>query len=225
MATVRRAVFHGGAALLMHNGYNSLGGLEIDKFIQKQYGGHLQYLTIQGLAFAWFAMTLSLAHDSFPSLPFLRNLKRYVMIIAMPLSVVISSIYWTLIVYFPTLIVQGAKEAPGEPNSSADTVASFRIPLKVDLLLHALPAVSLILDFFFFEKKYTNKESKIAVPLTAVLYGIGYGVWIEHCANHNDGVFPYPFLTENNLYGRIGIYAGAAAIAVGSFRILNALHL
>lgn len=89
MATVRRAVFHGGAALLMHNGYNSLGGLEIDKFIQKQYGGHLQYLTIQGyafqaidsnslaqlcphhwrLAFAWFAMTLSLAHDSFPSLP------------------------------------------------------------------------------------------------------------------------------------------------------------
>lgn len=35
---------------------------------------------------------------------------------------------------------------------------------------------------------------------------------------------PYPFLTENPFEIRVGIYAGASVIALGSFWIINAVH-
>lgn len=67
-------------------------------------------------------------------------------------------------------------------------MALFRIPMNLDLTLHALPAISMILDFFVFERSYTDEETAFAVPFTAGMYGIGYGLWVEHCAKHNDGV-------------------------------------
>lgn len=49
MADLSKAFFHGAAASIMNYGYKSLKGLDIDTYIRGQYGGHLQYLTIQGL--------------------------------------------------------------------------------------------------------------------------------------------------------------------------------
>jgi hypothetical protein len=48
MASVLRAGFRLASALTMAWGFQSLGGLGFDAFIRSQYGGHLQYLTIQG---------------------------------------------------------------------------------------------------------------------------------------------------------------------------------
>lgn len=43
-----RVAFHAVAAYMMYWGYEQLGTLAIDTFFRSQYGGHLQYLTIQG---------------------------------------------------------------------------------------------------------------------------------------------------------------------------------
>jgi len=115
----------------------------------------------------------------------------------------------------------------------------MRIPLNVDLALHAAPAIALALDFFLFEKRYTSYQVARVAPLTAILFGLWYVSWVEYCANHNgrcmslvscfsspslipDAV-PYPFL-EHPYYIRALVYVGAVVQAFLSFRFLNSLH-
>lgn len=45
---ILRATFHAAAAGVMGFGYHSLQKLPVDRWISNQYGGHLQFLTIQG---------------------------------------------------------------------------------------------------------------------------------------------------------------------------------
>jgi len=59
------------------------------------------------------------------------------------------------------------------------------ISLRVDLALHAAPAIALVLDFFLFEKKYTRYQVVRVAPLTAILFGIWYVSWVEYCASQN----------------------------------------
>ncbi|PPQ83341.1 hypothetical protein CVT25_003980 [Psilocybe cyanescens] len=208
-----RTLIRGTSLGIMTYGYRSLGGLEIDEYMTQQYGGHLQYLTIQGLALVCLTMAMSL-----------RTAKRYLMVMAMPLSVVISSIYWTLISLFPHLIIPQTASESTAPNSSSMSPEIFRIPIYIDLALHAVPCISLLVDFFFFEKKYNSQEVKIGAPTAAVGFSIWYVLWVEHCARMNNGNFPYPFLTDNTLGIRIGIYVGATFIAMFSFKLINKLH-
>lgn len=74
------------------------------------------------------------------------------------------------------------------PSSSLSEPAPFRLPLHVDLSLHAVPAVSLILDFFVFEKKYTEREVNVVAPFAAVAFASWYGTWVEHCGKMNNGL-------------------------------------
>ena len=37
-------------------------------------------------------------------------------------------------------------------------------------------------------------------------------------------IVPYPFLTTSTFPVRVGIYLGAALLAIGSFRVINGLH-
>lgn len=41
-------LLHGAAAAIMAYGYNSLGNLPMDAWVQTQKGGRFQYITIQG---------------------------------------------------------------------------------------------------------------------------------------------------------------------------------
>ncbi|TFK42692.1 FAR-17a/AIG1-like protein [Crucibulum laeve] len=219
-----RVIFHATSVVVMTYGYESLAGLTVfDKWISEQYGGHFQFLTIQGLGLAWLAMLISLVLGVFPSLSALRLLKRALLIIALPLSTVISSIYWTLITAFPHLILQaGATESV--PSSSSDSPSLFRIPLSVDLALHASPAIALLIDFIFLEKKYRKKGVLLGGPLSLSLFALWYGWWVEHCAKYNNNIFPYPFLTGNPFEIRIAIYIGATAFGILSFWMINKLH-
>ncbi|KAF8163198.1 FAR-17a/AIG1-like protein [Crassisporium funariophilum] len=218
-----RAFFHATAASIMSFGYHSLGGTQIDKWIQNQYGGHSQYLTMQGLALAWLAMIASLLSDIFPSSQSSRLLKRYLVIIAMPLSVVISSIYWTLVIFFPQLIIQSQGDGM-VPSASSEVPEMLHIPLPIDLALHAAPAVSLMADFFLFESRYDRNQVRVKAPMAAIAFALWYCVWVEHCGSNNDGIFPYPFLTQNPLEIRIGIYIAATLLAIASFKFINRLH-
>ena len=101
-----------------------------------------------------------------------------------------SSIYWTLLSVAPFLLLA---EDPGEatPSSSSEMLALMRIPLNMDLALHAVPAVTLLIDFLVFERKYSAGAVRYGAPLAVVLSTVGYGSWAEHCAKYTDGVCEY----------------------------------
>jgi hypothetical protein len=102
----------------------------------------------------------------------------------------LSIIYWSLLLFAPNLIMP-LDESEGEP--SVDAPPPFRLDLKVDLALHALPAVALFLDYMFFERKFSRREMRLRAPLMALLMSVWYGAWVEYCATYNDGICKYLF--------------------------------
>ncbi|KAF9022202.1 hypothetical protein BDZ89DRAFT_956767 [Hymenopellis radicata] len=185
-----------------------------------QFGGSSQFLTVHGLFVAVAAMGFGILVDAFPRVTVFRSIKRFLIMVAMPLEAVVSTIYWSLISVFPSLILP--KASVEDITSSSQAPDLFHIPLSVDLGLHALPGLALVLDFMLFEKKYSRKTvSSYALPLS-ILVTVLYTSWEEYCSSIN-GVFPYPFL-NNAVEVRLGIYAGATAIAYISLRVLNVLH-
>ncbi|KAK7693643.1 hypothetical protein QCA50_003212 [Cerrena zonata] len=213
---------HSGAAAVMAYGWFGLQGLTVSEWINTQKGGHLQFLTIQGLAVAWLSMTLSTIYD-LTGLGLVKSLKRILLMIALPLSIVISSVYWSLLLAFPELILRPEGSTGSEPSSSEAAPEPYRIPLQIDLALHAAPAISLFADFLLFEKKYSDKQAKIGGFVVAALSGIGYSWWAEYCAKHN-GIFPYPFLTVSPFEVRVAIYTVLTLFAYQFFVWLNALR-
>ncbi|KAG7092362.1 hypothetical protein E1B28_008721 [Marasmius oreades] len=225
MFSIVTTLFHSISLSILVYGYNSLHTMSIDEWIRSQYGGHFQYLTIQGLIIAGITMAASVALDLFPSSKALLAFKRALFMIAMPLATVISTVYWSLLLLVPTMILQESGKFSDHPvSANIAKLALVRIPLSVDLSLHLAPGVSLLVDFFVFERKYSQKEARRVAPAIALAYTILYGIWVEHCANHNQGMFPYPFLTMSPPTGRLAIYAAAGLFAFLSFKMLNHLH-
>jgi len=221
MASIVRGTLHATALAAMLWGYLELENTAADEWIRTQKGGHWQFLTIQGLGLACVTTFFSLCADLLPSITLFKTLKRTVFMIAMPLSVVISSIYWSLLLFAPTLILPPNPEQT-TPTSSPDVPNIMRLPLHHDLALHAVPAISMMLDFILFESRYGPSATQFAAPVMSLLYCGFYSTFVEHVAEIN-GTFPYPFLTENPFPIRVGIYFGATSIALVSFWILNSL--
>ncbi|KZS99066.1 hypothetical protein SISNIDRAFT_480648 [Sistotremastrum niveocremeum HHB9708] len=215
------ALYHAAALWVMAWGFSNLNTLATNEWIEAQLGGHFQFLTIQGLALAWITLFFALTADFIPSLAFAQRAKRLFLMISLPLAMVISSIYWGLLLTFPSLILPPLPSS--EPSSSSAAPALARIPLSLDLALHASPALSLVAEFFLMESKYSRHDVVYKAPIMACLFGLWYSNWVEYCAKYN-GVFPYPFLTDNSLPGRIAIYVATTIIALTSFRGLNAIH-
>jgi hypothetical protein len=88
---------------------------------------------------------------------------------------------------FPHLILPPAQVTtePGEPSSSSEAPQFYKIPLNMDLALHAAPAASLILDFYLLERKYSASQLKYRAPLLAVATAVSYASWAEYCAYKN----------------------------------------
>ena len=59
------------------------------------------------------------------------------------------------------------------------------MPLPADLALHASPIVSLIVDFYFFEKRYPTEEAVYEGAMICAIAGIAYCSWVEWLAAHN----------------------------------------
>lgn len=101
------------------------------------------------------------------------------------LAVVISSIYWTLLIFFPKLILRAPE--PGElgPTSSDEVPELLRISRSLDLSLHAAPGTFLLLDFYLFELKYSKFHARYGGAAVAAVAGIWYACWVEYCASYN----------------------------------------
>ena len=99
---------------------------------------------------------------------------------------VVSLIYWPLVILHPQLILQVDHNAAEIPVSgSPETSPLFRMPLSVDLALHATPPLSMLADFFLFESKYQWKDVQLGAPLTTAAFALWYGFWVEHCGKIN----------------------------------------
>jgi hypothetical protein len=153
---------------------------------------------------------------------------------------VISTIYWTLLTLLPALILPPRHERTmGEPGSVNEMLMLFRLPLFLDLTLHASPVLALLVDFLFLERRYSQRALTTTAPSIAILYGVGYSCFVEYCASFNghckgfttetfvSGVTtwldPYPFL-DVSLKSRLAIYTAATMVALFSFRGLNSIH-
>ncbi|KIY49446.1 hypothetical protein FISHEDRAFT_65426 [Fistulina hepatica ATCC 64428] len=228
MPNASAIVLHSVSSAIMAWGWFALGSLGLDAHIRGQYGGHSQYLTIHGLFLAFFTMVASFLADLIPSSQIIKSVKRTLMLCAMPVSIVISSIYWTLIFAAPSLMLQSSGIPAGSTDFSSSPDEALMslvwIPLPIDLALHAIPAIALAIDFFVLERKYSPRAAKFGAPLALAPFAFGYISWVEHCAANNGDNFPYPFLTLSPFEGRIGIYFGACAIALLSLVGLNSLH-
>lgn len=210
-------------------GYKGLSRLgDFDTWIRGQYGGHFQFLTIDGLFAGMLVMFTGLLLDLFPrtskgSFIFesLTNFKRLLVMIALPVAAVVASVYWPLILVLPKLIL--TEDFTVEPTSKGDVATPFRIPLDIDLSLHGFPGPLLVLDFLLFEKKFSQETMQKYAPLLALCIGTTYAMWAEYCATKNN-YFPYPFLTFSSLPIRVVIYATCTTFSVFVFRALNWLH-
>ncbi|KIJ68881.1 hypothetical protein HYDPIDRAFT_23759 [Hydnomerulius pinastri MD-312] len=226
-------------------GWRSLNKLESHELVRKQRGGHLQYLTTQGLALAWLCMILSMIRDlrlysgEFISLFKLDYINRVLLMIALPQTVSMTVFYCFLTRFFPDVL---SSEAPAEADTSSDPGARAdegeetplllpsihstgvaRIPVLTDLALHLVPLLALLIDFFVFEGRYTPRKIRIVAPIAIAVYGLGYVGLVEFCVRRN-GVFPYPFLTKNRLGVRLLIYIAIAGLVWDALWLLNMMH-
>lgn len=157
------------------------------------------------------------------------------------MSIVISTIYWNLLLFMPHMILMADPEET-TPTSSSQVSGPARLSLPVDLALHAAPAIAMFIDFYFFEPRYSKSVSRRGSIALAALSGSWYSWWVERCASYNGFCkyfaplhitstltlmflsVPYPFLTENPYNIRVLIYTGATVFSAVSFMVLNALH-
>ena len=56
------------------------------------------------------------------------------------------------------------------------------LPLSTDLALHASPLLTLLIDFFAFEHKFSKEHVRKAAPLAVVGFSIWYASFVEYCA-------------------------------------------
>lgn len=111
--------------------------------ITKQFGGHYQFLTNISLFLTFVTLLLSLSHTLSPSLPFTRELKTLASIMTMPMEVLVSILYWTVLAIDPKLLIP-QKRVDDPLNPGQFVMETIRLPLMVDLSMHAFPAVLLL---------------------------------------------------------------------------------
>ncbi|KAH8078245.1 FAR-17a/AIG1-like protein-domain-containing protein [Filobasidium floriforme] len=142
-------VFQFISTMLMINGYKGLGHIDIPDYLVPKGIGFDRFLTNWGLVMAIITTSLGVLSDVLPGVTAIRSVKRAFLLIAFPLAITISSIYWPLVLIAPYLIlpqkssIGSSSGIVGEPSSSPDTPEMFRLPLWIDLSLHALPTAVL----------------------------------------------------------------------------------
>lgn len=131
------------------------------------------------LAVSWATFAFALLYDLVPLALFSR-VKSTLALLVVPIEGLVSVLYWSLMLLDPGLLNPAV--APGEEP--------FRIPLKLDLALHAFPAILLWIDFLAFSPPLPRRARP---ALIASLATASYCVWMEYCAAGN-GQYPYPML-------------------------------
>ncbi|KAK2593902.1 hypothetical protein QQS21_008364 [Conoideocrella luteorostrata] len=143
-----------------------------DTPLAQSHGWYFQFLTIIGLALSLSVFLLAAVADISGSSA-LFQLKNLVSVVATPLEVLISALYWGICAIDTSLVVQ-----PG-----------YEVGLWVDLGLHLAPAVLLTADLILLSPPWTI--SAYGMMSLSTLFAFAYWYWVEVCFGKN-GWYPYP---------------------------------
>lgn len=180
--------------------------------ISSSYGWHFQYLTIIGLTLSTLTFLFGLTSDTLLS-PTLFKVKNTLSLLSLPLSLLISLLYWSLRLIDPTLVVP----------------PDFELPLSADVGFHATPTILLLVDLLFFSPPWTIAVLP-ALGLSSVI-AVGYWIWVEHCYSVN-GFYPYPLMELLGFKERVALFGGSAVLmaAVSGligwvYRVVNGVEM
>lgn len=170
----------------------------------ESFGWHFQFLTIVGLSLSTACFACGIVADITNSFHFF-TLKNYLALVAAPIEILISILYWGLRAIDDNLVVP-----PDMP---------FPPPLY-DLGFHLVPAIVLILDNLLLSPPWpslpTNPQAPFIMLVSSTVIAFAYWYWIELCYSHN-GFYPYPIFGILTTVQRVGLFAisGATMWAVG----------
>lgn len=97
----------------------------------------------------------------------------------------IATVYWSMVLFMPSLILRAPETGEWKSTSASEVPDLIRIPVKLDLALHAIPGTTLVLDFFLFERKYPKGQARLGGAAVALVAGLWYSCWAEYCASFN----------------------------------------
>jgi hypothetical protein len=130
------------------------------------YGWHFQFLTILGLLAALISFVFGALAD-ITLRPALFKAKNIVSIVATPLEVVISLLYWGIRFIDPELLFAG----------------EFQLPMHIDVGFHLYPALFLTLDLVLLSPPWTIPAYGVMAMSTGLAFSYWY--WVELCFSHN----------------------------------------
>ncbi|KAG9253271.1 FAR-17a/AIG1-like protein [Emericellopsis atlantica] len=165
------------------------------------YGWHFQFLTILGLSAALLSFSFGILAD-LTLAPVFFKAKNIISIVATPLEVVISILYWGLHLINPELLF----------------VDNMRLPVLTDMGFHLAPSVFLTLDLVLLSPPWTIPAYGIMAMSTGL--ALSYWYWIELCFSHN-GWYPYPIFGLLNTMQRALLFTFAAFLSTVSSMMLK----
>ncbi|KAL5415495.1 hypothetical protein PMIN03_002622 [Paraphaeosphaeria minitans] len=186
--------------------------------INDSFGWHLQYLTILGLSISTTCFSIGLLADMTASQQ-LFTLKNYLALVAAPIEIIISMLYWGLRAIDQELVIPPDLPTP---------------PIMADLGFHLFPTLLLSLDALFLSPPWPtspmNPRASALSLMTSTFIAFLYWFWIELCYSHNE-FYPYPIFALLNTTQRIGLFAlsGVAMWAAGAglrwcYRVVNGIE-
>lgn len=161
--------------------------------ISESYGWHFQYLTVLGVSISTLCFTSGLLADITNSYT-LFTIKNYLALVAAPIEILISILYWSLRAIDTSLVIP-----PDLPM----------LPLVTDIGFHFAPAALLTIDTLLLSPPWPTRPispnaSLITITLSTSLAFL-YWFWIEHCYTHN-GFYPYPLFQVLSTSQRSGLF-------------------
>ncbi|KAL5379062.1 hypothetical protein DPSP01_008697 [Paraphaeosphaeria sporulosa] len=176
------------------------------------------YLTVLGLSISTTCFTIGLLADMTSSQQ-LFTLKNYLALVAAPIEIIISMLYWGLRAIDRELVIPPDLPTP---------------PVMADLGFHLFPTLLLSLDALFLSPPWPTspinpRASTLSLMISTAIAFL-YWFWIELCHSRN-GFYPYPIFALLNTTQRIGLFAlsGVAMWAAGAglrwcYRVVNGIE-
>ncbi|KAG0681590.1 hypothetical protein C6P40_001178 [Pichia californica] len=181
--------------------FQTLHGLELPPNLEG--GGHYQFLTNLALCLSTLYFSVNLLYHVL-KLKELKTLKVYLSATCLSLNFIVSSVYWSLKIFVPYLIISDE--------------ATF--PFSLDLKIHLMPLLCTAIDYFVYMRRWDIPY--LTGYLIVTILTIAYWFWLDYLITE-DASYPYPFLNvETNL--RIIIFAVISLVAFGSFCFGKLMH-
>jgi hypothetical protein len=128
------------------------------------------------------------------------TIKNYISLVAAPIEIVISILYWGLRAIDTGLVVPPDLPLP---------------PLIYDLTFHCFPALLTTIDTLLLSPPWPSSPMNPNAPLITLVLSTSiaflYWFWIEICYSRN-GFYPYPIFALLTTYQRTGLFVVSGAI-------------